>query len=195
MLPWQHLLLCMKYISKEVTNFGGIDLEEILIVDGYNIIGAWLDLRELKDKGLLDEARERLLDWLVEYKVYSGQNVIIVYDAHQISGEGKKYYERKVNIFYTKENETADELIEKLVGQLYHRERRIYVATSDYTEQRVIFAQGALRISARELAIERDRINDSIKHEVNSSNKNANINIFSNLDEETKKAFEKWRRS
>ncbi len=170
-------------------------MEEILIVDGYNIIGDWTELRELKDKGLLDEARNQLLDWLIEYKAYSGQKVIIVFDAHQMPGRGRRYYDKKVDIFYTKENETADELIEKLVIQYYHWERQIYVATSDYTEQRVIFAQGALRISARELAIEKKRINKSIKHDVNNSNKKTSTNIFINLDDEMKKIFEKWRRS
>ncbi len=170
-------------------------MEEILIVDGYNIIGAWPELRVLKDKGFLNEARDLLLNWLVEYKAYSGRKVIIVFDAHQIPGKGKTYYDKKVSILYTKENETADELIEKLVKQFYHRKKQIYVATSDYTEQRVIFGQGALRISARELAVEKDRVNKSIKRKVTNSNEKIDSNIFSNLDDEMKKIFEKWRRS
>ena len=185
----------MKFLNKEDTNFGGRAMEEILIVDGYNIIGDWPELRDLKEKGLLAEAREQLLNWLVEYKAYSGQKVIIVYDAYLTTGKGKEYIDKNVIILYTKENETADELIEKLVVGFSKQNKRISVATSDYTEQRVIFAQGALRISARELAIEKIRTSKSINNKVNSSNKNPNANVFLNLDDETKKIFEKWRRS
>lgn len=170
-------------------------MEEILIVDGYNIIGAWAELRNLKENGLLAEARDELLNWLGEYKVYSGRTVIVVFDAHQIKGKGKKYLDKRLSIYYTKEDETADELIEKLVVELYHKRKRIYVATSDYTEQRVIFGQGALRISARELEIEKEALSKSIMYKVNSTKGKANSNIFSNLDEEMKKIFEKWRRS
>ncbi|MGD9678244.1 MAG: NYN domain-containing protein [Vulcanibacillus sp.] len=170
-------------------------MEEILIVDGYNIIGAWTELRHLKEKGLLSEARDDLLTWLGEYKAFSGRTVIVVFDAHQIKGKGKKYFDQRVIIYYTEEDETADELIEKLVVKLNHKKKRIYVATSDYTEQRVVFGQGALRISARELEIEKEALGKSITNKVNSSNDKINSNIFSNLDEEMKKIFEKWRRS
>jgi len=79
--------------------------------------------------------------------------------------------------------------------KLNHKKKRIYVATSDYTEQRVVFGQGALRISARELEIEKEALGKSITNKVNSSNGKTNSNIFSNLDEEMKKIFDKWRRS
>lgn len=185
----------MRFINKEAISFGGTTMEEILIVDGYNIIGAWPELRQLKNKGLLSEARIDLLNWLVEYKAYSGRKIIVVFDAHQMPGKGKKYFEKQIIIYYTKEDETADELIEKLVKELFHKRKQIYVATSDYTEQRVVFGQGALRISARELLIEKEIVSKSIINNVNSNTGKNSSNIFSNLDEEMKKIFEKWRRS
>ncbi|TCS81566.1 NYN domain-containing protein [Tepidibacillus fermentans] len=169
-------------------------MEEILIVDGYNIIGAWPQLRELKEKGLLEEARDQLLDWLSEYQAYSGREVMVVFDAHQVPGLGKKYKDRRLTVYFTKENETADEFIEKLVGDLHHRKRMIYVATSDYTEQRVIFGQGALRISARELAIEQEMVKNSIQRSVNKRNQELKQNISSVIDQETIKFFENFRR-
>ncbi len=169
-------------------------MEEILIVDGYNIIGDWPELRELKIKGRLEEARDELLNWLIEYQSYSGRNVIIAFDAHQVPGIGKKYNNKKITIYYTKENETADDLIERLVKQMTNRRRRIYVATSDYEEQRVIFGQGALRISARELSIEKEVTKKSIDKNIINQNKKMKRDIFSSLDDEMIKFFENWRR-
>lgn len=169
-------------------------MEEILIVDGYNIIGDWPNLRDLKKRGLLEEARDELLNWLKEYQAYSGRKVMIVFDAHQVPGSGRKYNNKSITIYYTKENETADDLIEKLVKELYHRKKRIYVATSDYAEQRVIFGQGALRISARELAIEKETTKKSIDRKVMKNNQQLKSNILSSLDDEMIKFLENLRR-
>ena len=89
-------------------------MEELLIVDGYNMIGAWPQLIDIKKKEL-GRARDELLAILSEYQVYSGNKVIVVFDAHQVPGIGKKIKEYRIDIYYTKENETADELIERLV--------------------------------------------------------------------------------
>jgi len=80
--------------------------------------------------------------------------VYVIFDAHRVPGLGRTYKQQKLTVIYTKENETADECIERLVGELSGRGRHIYVATSDLVEQRVAFGKGALRISARELLIE-----------------------------------------
>ena len=170
-------------------------MEEFLIVDGYNIIGAWPELRELKMKGELDLAREMLVDWLNEYQAYSGKRVLLVFDAHFVPGSGKKYKNRRITVYFTKENESADELIEKLVADLNHRKRQIYVATSDYTEQRVIFGQGALRISARELAIEKENTQKLIKNKVIEESRASKKTVASMLDDELFKIFESWRRN
>ncbi|MFV9511679.1 NYN domain-containing protein [Tepidibacillus sp. LV47] len=169
-------------------------MEELLIVDGYNIIGAWPKLRELKEAGNLEEARDQLIDWLSEYQAYSGRTVIVVFDAHQVPGLGKKYQDRRLTIYFTKENETADEFIEKLIGELKNQKRTIYVATSDYTEQRVTFGQGALRISARELLLEQEIVKDLIQQTVSKRNQGLKQNIFSAIDSETIKFFENFRR-
>ncbi|MBD8500635.1 NYN domain-containing protein [Paenibacillus arenosi] len=128
------------------------DYRDVLLVDGYNMIGAWTNLKQLADQDL-EEARNRLLDMLADYQAYSGRRVITVFDAYRVPGLGASYKQGDVNITFTKEKETADECIERLVAELKHRRRAIYVATSDMTEQNVAFAQGALRISARELQL------------------------------------------
>lgn len=125
-------------------------MEDVLIVDGYNIIGAWPELIELKRLSL-EEARRSLISKMSEYQAFSGTKVIIVFDAHQIAGRGRRESSNRVKVLYSGEDETADEMIERLVGELNSKRRNIFVATSDYTEQTVIFGQGAFRIPAREL--------------------------------------------
>src|SRR5699024_11183617 len=101
-----------------------------------------------KDIGL---ARVRLLDILSEYQGFTKNRVIVVFDALYVKGSETRETENNVEIIYTKEDETADECIEKLDQSLKNVKNQVYVATSDYMEQRTIFSRGALRISAREL--------------------------------------------
>jgi predicted RNA-binding protein with PIN domain len=170
-------------------------MEEILIVDGYNIIGDWPELRELKNNENLEEARSRLLDYLADYQAYTGRKVIIVFDAHQVPGRGKKLNTRRLQVHYTSENETADERIERLVKEMNQRRKQIYVATSDRTEQWVVFAQGALRISARELSIEVTKSREKIAEKVKkTADLHSKITLRETLGEEIEKIFEKWRR-
>lgn len=165
---------------------------DILIVDGYNIIGAWPELRELKDKDL-SSARDRLIEKMAEYQGYSGYRVIIVFDAHYVKGTEKKYKNSKVEVIFTRNNETADEHIEKLAIDLSNIKTQIHVATSDFTEQWVIFGQGALRKSARELLNEMKLIESSIEKKVKKIQSNKPVSKIS-LSDEMAEIFEKWRR-
>ncbi|MGB8001379.1 MAG: NYN domain-containing protein [Anaerobacillus sp.] len=165
---------------------------DILLVDGYNIIGAWSELNELKQKDLA-AARDRLVELMAEYQGYTGYRVIVVYDAYYVQGIARKYRNYKVEVLFTKENETADERIEKLAIELNNIKTQIHVATSDFTEQWAIFGQGALRKSARELLTEVKVIEKKIERKVrNSSEKRPASKI--QLSEEVAEIFEKWRR-
>lgn len=128
-------------------------MNDILIVDGYNIIGAWGDLKKLRDVDL-QSSRDALIDKMADYQGYTGTKVMIVFDAYTVQGIEKKMKQSRVEVIFTRKNQTADEKIEQLAIELRNINTRIYVATSDYTEQWVIFAQGALRKSARELELE-----------------------------------------
>jgi uncharacterized protein len=165
---------------------------DILLVDGYNMIGAWGELRALRDKDL-PAARDRLIEMMAEYQAYTGYRVIIVFDAHYVQGIEKKYRNYKVEIIFTKENETADERIEKLAIQLNNRKTQVHVATSDYTEQWSIFGQGALRKSARELLIEIEGIDKKIEKRVRKIQEQRPISKIK-LSDEVAEIFEKWRR-
>jgi predicted RNA-binding protein with PIN domain len=125
-------------------------VEDVLIVDGYNVIGAWAPLQKLKAISL-EEARRALIDMLEEYQSITGLRVFIVFDAYRVPGPTKEYQHPRLGVLFSSEEETADELIERLVAKWYNKRRSIFVATSDSVEQTVIFGQGAFRIPAREL--------------------------------------------
>lgn len=165
---------------------------DILIVDGYNVIGAWPELQELKKKDL-SAARDRLVEKMAEYQGYSGYKVIVVFDAQYVKGTQKKYKNSKVEVIFTKANETADERIEKLAISLSNIKTQIHVATSDYTEQWAIFGQGALRKSSRELLNEMNMIESNIEKRVKKIQEKQPFSKIA-LKPEVAEIFEKWRR-
>lgn len=139
-------------------------MDDILIVDGYNVIGAWRDLKKLRDVDL-QASRDALIDRMADYQGYTGTRVMIVFDAYTVQGIEKKMKQSRVEVIFTRRNQTADEKIEQLAIELRNINTQIYVATSDYTEQWVIFAKGALRKSARELEIEVQAVEQQVRHQ------------------------------
>ena len=123
--------------------------KEYLLVDGYNIIFSWDELKEIA-KDNLDAARSRLENILCNYQGYRQCELILVFDAYKVKGKHREI-ERygNINIVYTKEHETADTYIEKTTHQL-GKENKVRVATSDGMEQVIILGNGALRVSAGE---------------------------------------------
>lgn len=142
--------------SKEYVYKERKPVEKYLLVDGYNIIFAWDDLKELS-KDNLDAARGKLLDIMSNYQGYTGETVIVVFDAYKVkNGQRSVMQYNNISVVYTKEAETADMYIEKTVHKLA-KNAHITVATSDGLEQMIIMGNGACRMSARELKEEVDR--------------------------------------
>lgn len=126
---------------------------ECLLVDGYNVIHSWPELKELA-KTHLAVARERLIDILANYQGYKQCVLIIVFDAYQVKQNlGHQEKRHNVHVVYTKEAQTADMYIERVTHQLAS-EYRVVVATSDALEQSIVIGRGARRMSSRELALE-----------------------------------------
>ncbi|MGX7352145.1 NYN domain-containing protein [Enterococcus canis] len=123
----------------------------LLIVDGYNMIGAWPELSQLKKQDRLEEARDRLLHRLSNYAKYEDLETIVVFDAQLVPGIQKSYKKYLLTVVFTKEEETADSYIERVAGERNTITTQVTVATSDLAEQWVVFSQGALRKSANEL--------------------------------------------
>ncbi len=121
---------------------------EYLLVDGYNIIHAWPDLREIAENNL-DAARSRLIEILRNYQGFRQSPVIVVFDAYKVKGNpGSIEHLGGLDVVYTKEAETADMYIEKATYDL-RKHHRVRVATSDGLEQVIILGHGALRVPAQ----------------------------------------------
>ena len=131
--------------------------ESYLLVDGYNIIFAWDDLRAMARESI-SLARETLIRLLVNYQGFKKCNLILVFDAYKVSsGEEKVEKSGGIYIVYTREAEIADVYIERVTEQLKKETGLVRVATSDGLEQLIVLGRGALRVPARAFREEVDR--------------------------------------
>ena len=129
-----------------------------MLVDGYNIIHSWPELKELA-KDSLDAARSRLIDIMCNYQGYKKCILILVFDAYKVKDNlGTTFKYHNIYIAYTKEAQTADMYIERATHELASK-YNITVATSDALEQLIVLGQGAKRISSRELRLEAEHLN------------------------------------
>ena len=143
----------------------------ILIVDGYNVINVRKPVRESRQ---LEDARRELTNRLHDYAGYSGQQIILVYDAW-LSDRMQRSVERhgSLEVVFTMKGETADCYIERLCDELAEdvslRRVEVRVATSDGLEQTVVLGRGAVRVSSRELLLEMDMAREARGGRVSSS--------------------------
>lgn len=135
--------------------------EKYLLVDGYNVIFAWDDLKELAAVNI-DGARGKLMDILCNYQAICKCELIVVFDAYRVKGHDTEISDyHNIHVVFTKEAETADQYIEKFAHQ-NGRKYNVTVATSDGLEQIIIRGQGCNLISSRELKEEIDRASEDI---------------------------------
>lgn len=150
--------------------------EEYLLVDGYNVIFAWEDLKDLAQVSI-DGARGKLLDVLCDYQGMKKCNLIVVFDAYRVQGhktEISTYH--NIHVVFTKEAETADQYIEKFAhenGKKYN----VTVATSDGLEQIIIRGQGCRLLSARELKDEIERTKKTLFEEHPQESKKLSLSL------------------
>lgn len=150
--------------------------EEYLLVDGYNVIFAWEDLKDLAQV-IIDGARGKLLDVLCDYQGMKKCNLIVVFDAYRVQGhktEISTYH--NIHVVFTKEAETADQYIEKFAhenGKKYN----VTVATSDGLEQIIIRGQGCRLLSARELKDEIERTKKTLFEEHPQESKKLSLSL------------------
>lgn len=150
--------------------------EEYLLVDGYNVIFAWEDLKDLAQVSI-DGARGKLIDVLCDYQGMKKCNLIVVFDAYRVQGhktEISTYH--NIHVVFTKEAETADQYIEKFAhenGKKYN----VTVATSDGLEQIIIRGQGCRLLSARELKDEIERTKKTLFEEHPQESKKLSLSL------------------
>lgn len=168
--------------------------KEYLLVDGYNIIFAWEDLKELAAVNLA-AAREKLMDILCNLQGFRKWELILVFDAYKVEGnpgEVTKYH--NIHVVYTKEAETADQYIEKTAHEL-GRKYQVTVATSDALEQVIIMGQGARRMSAQGLLEEVEAVNAELRDEfLSRQERSGKQYLLDNLPRELAEFMEEVRR-
>lgn len=126
---------------------------EYLIIDGYNVIGGWPELAAIM-KHSPEDARHLLLEALREYQSYTGQHIILVFDAYRSKGAKKVQHFPGLEVRYTDYGQTADSMIESLVSRLTERKEPVGVVTSDWAQQQIVLGKGARRWSSREFILE-----------------------------------------
>ena len=137
-------------------------VKRYLLVDGYNLLFSWEDLKELS-KINLDAARTKLMDILCNYQGYKKVDLILVFDAYKVKGNiGEVLEYHNIHVVYTREAQTADAYIEKTTHEL-SKKHDVTVVTSDALEQLIIMGQGARRVSSREFRLEIEEMEKEIR--------------------------------
>lgn len=143
------------------TDFEMTERKSYVLVDGYNVIFAWDELKSLADTDL-GAARERLMEILCNYSAYTKNNVVLVFDAYKVPGStGERFDFHNVHVVYTKERELGDVYIEKLISEIGKNDR-VRVVTSDNLIQLSAVRFGVLRMSAAEFEREVDSVHAKI---------------------------------
>ncbi len=136
--------------------------QPFLVIDGYNVIFAWEELKELAAVNL-DSAREAFLDILGNYQGYKKMGMVVVFDGYKVAGNpGTKVDYGEIKVVYTKEAETADRFIEKTIYEM-GRKYDVAVVTSDRPVQMAALGDGARRMSAREFYTEVTGVSQEIR--------------------------------
>ena len=166
--------------------------KEYLLVDGYNIIFAWEELKLLAEVNI-DSARDRLMDILSNYQGYRPCTLILVFDAYKVSGgQGEVMKYHNIYVVYTKEAETADQYIEKTVHEIGRR-YQVTVATSDALEQVIILGAGAVRMSAAGLLDEIRNAEQEVRSEYLDRKNGEKNYLLDGAPEEVAKTMEAVR--
>lgn len=166
----------------------------ILLVDGYNIIGAWPKLRTLVGHTAMDLARQQLIEGLSSYVAFRDYRATVIFDAYthpapahqQTSASG-------IEIYYTGYGETADTVIERRCAQLEWEPCRVRVATSDRIEQMVVTGFGAEWLSAQQLWEEVKQAAKQIRRAQPREKAKRKRGIDRYLDEATLDRLRQWR--
>ena len=166
-------------------------MKPLLLVDGYNVIGAWDAPR--KENLSIDEARERLVHLIADYAGYSGEEVIVVFDGHYTDRTTRsKTTVHGVEVVFTKHAESADNYIETLCAQA-PKWRQVRVATSDSIEQTVTLGRGAVRLSSREFLVQLTQTR-SVGRRHMKEEKISRGDIFSRLPPHQREIFDRMRK-
>jgi uncharacterized protein len=166
---------------------------EYLLVDGYNIIFSWSELKDLAQTSL-ESSRIKLLNIMSNYEGITNIKVIVVFDAHKVNKGIEKIEDfDNIKVVYTKEKETADNYIEKITLEL-SKNYIVRVATSDKIEQIIIIGKGAYRVSAKELLKTIEELKKKIREDFIDNTPIKNNLLSDNIDVKSLEFLENLRR-
>lgn len=165
-----------------------------LLVDGYNIIGAWPKLQKLRDRNSLEAARERLSEALSNYSAFRGYKTHLIFDAQFRQGQGStEMVTDLLHIFYTEGGQTADTHIELYCAQARQGAERIRVATSDSAQKLTVMGYGAEWMSAQQLVSDLKATARSIQASQRNARHQPGRLLAHGLDPDAKRRLEQLR--
>ncbi|MGB7415732.1 MAG: NYN domain-containing protein [Thermosynechococcaceae cyanobacterium] len=165
-----------------------------LLVDGYNIIGAWPKLQKVRDRHNLEAARDKLSEALSNYSAFRGYQTHLIFDAQFQQGQGStEIVTDLLHIFYTESGQTADTHIELYCAQARQRTGRVRVATSDSAQKLTVMGYGAEWMSAQQLVTDLMGTMRSIQESQRSAKQQPGRLLAHGLDPEAKQRLEKLR--
>ncbi|MBE9029714.1 NYN domain-containing protein [filamentous cyanobacterium LEGE 11480] len=172
--------------------------EAIFLVDGYNIVGAWRELKKARDKLGLEEARRKLVEMLMGFASYHGYNLQIVFDAqYQDTPGSREVITKFVSVYYTNAGQTADTYIEKTCADfrqdLRKFDHRLIVATNDTAQKLTVIGYGAEWLSAERLANEVELAAMSTRSKQKLVPKKPSGRLMNSLDPESQAKLDRLR--
>jgi hypothetical protein len=172
--------------------------QAILLVDGYNIVGAWHELKELRDHRGLEEARHRLIEAMMGYSAYQGFETQIIFDAHyRDSPNSREVISPLVCVHYTDFGQSADTFIEKACADfrsdIRKFKQRLIVATSDRAQQLTVVGYGAEWMSAEKLALEVEFVARRVQRQIKPAKKAASRFLSNAIDPDARRRLEQLR--
>ena len=172
--------------------------QAVLLIDGYNIIGAWPSLRDARDFSGLETARAQLVEVLANYSAFKGFDSRVIFDAYnQHTPSTQESITQHLAIHYTNFGQTADSYIEKACAQfrsdLRKFEQRLIVATSDRAQQLTVVGYGAEWMSAQQLAADVESSAKRIKRRQSPSKRSPNRFLAHSLDPLAQERLAKMR--
>lgn len=172
--------------------------QAVFLVDGYNVVGAWSDLKVVRDRDGLEAARRQLIETLTGFSAYQGFDTRLVFDAqYRDGGINREIVTANVSVYYTDLGQTADTFIEKACADFRYDLRkfhqRLIVATSDRAQQLTVQGYGAECMSAQQLAAEVEAIALRVQRQQRSTKKSSGRFLAHSLDPTAKARLAQMR--
>lgn len=173
-------------------------VQTILLVDGYNIVGAWPELQRLRDRDGLEAARNHLVEQMVGFAAFRDYKTIVVFDAQLVATPCARIAATShLEVCFTEYEQTADTFIEqysyRLLSEAGRRHRRVMVATSDRAQQILILAQGASWLSADQLLKEVEAAHAQMQEKLRRQKAKPGSKLADRLDPRVRERFAQWR--